>query len=129
MLHTFVYLYAIHMYIRMYICMYSHTHTLTHRFVQYAPTSLERSYKHDYLTEADMGVLIDLIVPETYAPLDGQGSSSESSTCHGCIFLEVEWAKTEGWWSGCVQCLMFMSEIEYLRLREVCAVMCCPADL
>ena len=57
------------------------THTHTHRFVQYVPTSLERSYKHDYLTEADMGVLIDLIVPETYSAPDGQGGSSELSLC------------------------------------------------
>lgn len=37
------------------------------RFVQYNPTSLERNYKHDLLTEVDLGVPIDLILPETYS--------------------------------------------------------------
>ena len=37
------------------------------RFVQYNPTSLERSYKYDLLTEHDLGVMIDLINPDAYA--------------------------------------------------------------
>ena len=36
------------------------------RFVEYKPTSLERSYKYDLLTEHDLGVNIDLINPDTY---------------------------------------------------------------
>ena len=38
----------------------------SNRFVQYKPTSLEKNYKHDLLTEHDLGVEIDLINPETY---------------------------------------------------------------
>ncbi|XP_014677153.1 PREDICTED: RNA polymerase II-associated factor 1 homolog [Priapulus caudatus] len=38
----------------------------SNRFVQYNPTSLERNYKHDLLTEHDLGVNIDLIDPDTY---------------------------------------------------------------
>ena len=37
------------------------------RFVQYNPTSLERNYKHDLLTEVDLGVPIDIILPEAYS--------------------------------------------------------------
>lgn len=40
---------------------------LSNRFVEYKPTSLERNYKHDLLTEHDLGVTIDLINPDTYA--------------------------------------------------------------
>ena len=36
------------------------------RFVQYNQTSLERTYKHELLTEHDLGVTIDLINPDTY---------------------------------------------------------------
>ncbi|XP_077996878.1 RNA polymerase II-associated factor 1 homolog isoform X2 [Glandiceps talaboti] len=36
------------------------------RFVQYNATSLERAYKHELLTEHDLGVTIDLINPLTY---------------------------------------------------------------
>jgi len=36
------------------------------RFIQYKPTSLERNTKNELLTEADLGVTIDLINPETY---------------------------------------------------------------
>jgi len=42
------------------------------RFVQYKPTSLEKNYKHEMLTEIDLGVNIDLIDPDTYA-LDPNG--------------------------------------------------------
>ena len=42
------------------------------RFVQYKPTSLEKNYKHEMLTEVDLGVNIDLIDPDTYA-LDPNG--------------------------------------------------------
>ncbi|KAJ8308672.1 hypothetical protein KUTeg_013546 [Tegillarca granosa] len=38
----------------------------SNRFVDYKPTSLERSYKYDLLTEHDLGVTIDLINPDTY---------------------------------------------------------------
>ena len=38
------------------------------RFVKYKQTSLERTYKHDLVTEHDLGVTIDLINPDTYAP-------------------------------------------------------------
>lgn len=37
------------------------------RFFQYKPTSLEKNYKHELLTEVDLGVNIDLIDPGTYA--------------------------------------------------------------
>lgn len=45
------------------------------RFVQYNPTSLERNYKYEVLTEHDLGVTIDLInrdlyQSDPYAPLD-----------------------------------------------------------
>lgn len=43
------------------------------RFIQYNPTSLERNYKHDVLTEVDLGVPIDLILPETYSSQDSTG--------------------------------------------------------
>ncbi|KAL9952382.1 hypothetical protein ACROYT_G039632 [Oculina patagonica] len=39
----------------------------SNRFVQYKPTSLEKNYKHEMLTEVDLGVNIDLIDPDTYA--------------------------------------------------------------
>lgn len=39
----------------------------SNRFVQYKPTSLERNYKYDLLTEHDLGVTIDLINPDIYA--------------------------------------------------------------
>ena len=38
----------------------------SNRFIQYKPTSLERTYKYDMLTEHDLGVTIDLINPDTY---------------------------------------------------------------
>lgn len=37
------------------------------RFFKYNPTSLERNYKYEVLTEHDLGVNIDLINRETYA--------------------------------------------------------------
>ncbi|GAB0093729.1 RNA polymerase II-associated factor 1 homolog [Sergentomyia squamirostris] len=36
------------------------------RFIQYNPTSLERNYKYDVLTEHDLGVTIDLINRDLY---------------------------------------------------------------
>ncbi|XP_067875242.1 RNA polymerase II-associated factor 1 homolog isoform X2 [Heterodontus francisci] len=36
------------------------------RFVQYKATSLEKQHKHELLTEPDLGVIIDLINPDTY---------------------------------------------------------------
>lgn len=41
-------------------------HQISFRFVEYKQTSLEKNYKHDLLTEQDLGVTIDLINPETY---------------------------------------------------------------
>ena len=41
--------------------------SLLFRFVQYKPTSLEKNYKHELLTDVDLGVNIDLIDPDTYA--------------------------------------------------------------
>lgn len=38
----------------------------TNRFVQYNPTSLERNYKYEVLTEHDLGVTIDLINRDLY---------------------------------------------------------------
>lgn len=43
------------------------------RFIQYNPTSLERNHKHELLTEVDLGVPIDLILPETYTTSDPGG--------------------------------------------------------
>lgn len=37
------------------------------RFIQYNPTSLERNYKYEVLTEHDLGVTIDLINRKTYS--------------------------------------------------------------
>ncbi|GLG96208.1 Rna polymerase ii-associated factor 1-like protein [Gryllus bimaculatus] len=37
------------------------------RFIQYNPTSLERNYKYEVLTEHDLGVTIDLINKDTYS--------------------------------------------------------------
>ncbi|CAG9860698.1 unnamed protein product [Phyllotreta striolata] len=37
------------------------------RFIQYNPTSLERNYKYEVLTEHDLGVSIDLINKDIYA--------------------------------------------------------------
>lgn len=37
------------------------------RFIQYNPTSLERNYKYEVLTEHDLGVNIDLINRDIYA--------------------------------------------------------------
>jgi len=36
------------------------------RFINYNPTSLERNYKYELLTEHDLGVTIDLINPDIY---------------------------------------------------------------
>lgn len=40
----------------------------TDRFIQYNPTSLERNYKFEVLTEHDLGVTIDLINRDLYQP-------------------------------------------------------------
>lgn len=37
------------------------------RFIEYNPTSLERNYKYEVLTEHDLGVTIDLINKDLYA--------------------------------------------------------------
>ena len=55
------------------------------RFIDYAPTSLERNYKYELLTEHDLGVHVDLILPEAYGemgervPPEGSASASSSS--------------------------------------------------
>ena len=36
------------------------------RFINYQPTSLERSYRHELLTEHDLGIAVDLILPDAY---------------------------------------------------------------
>ena len=47
------------------------------RFIAYAPTSLERHYKYELLTETDLGVHVDLILPEAYErPPDDYVSSN-----------------------------------------------------
>ncbi|KAB7502758.1 RNA polymerase II-associated factor 1-like protein, partial [Armadillidium nasatum] len=43
----------------------------SNRYVQYKPTSLEKNYKYEVLTEHDLGVSIDLINPEAYAVIPG----------------------------------------------------------
>lgn len=45
------------------------------RFIQYNPTSLERNHKHELQTEVDLGVPIDLILPEAYTGTDSGGES------------------------------------------------------
>lgn len=40
---------------------------LPSRFIQYNPTSLERNYRYEVLTEHDLGVSIDLINKDIYA--------------------------------------------------------------
>ena len=52
---------------------YCHAYCAYFRFIQYNPTSLERSHKHDLLTEVDLGVPIDLILPDTYPGHDHDG--------------------------------------------------------
>ena len=47
-------------------------------FIQYHSTSLERGHKHDLLTEVDLGVPIDLILPETYSRTE---AASKFSIC------------------------------------------------
>jgi len=51
----------------------------SNRFVSYKPTSLEKMFKHDLLTEHDLGVTIDLINPDTYA-----------STASSALYLQLE---------------------------------------
>lgn len=41
--------------------------------MEYKPTSLEKSYKYDLLTESDLGVKIDLINPESYVSTSDSG--------------------------------------------------------
>lgn len=59
------------------------------RFVQYKPTSLEKNYKHELLTEVDLGVNIDLIDPDTYAiNQDGMVFYSHCLDCY-IMFLNI----------------------------------------
>lgn len=41
------------------------------RFISYKPTTLERNYKYEVLTEHDLGVTIDLIDKDAYTPQFG----------------------------------------------------------
>lgn len=61
-------------------CNHSSFSFYVHSFIQYNSTSLERGHKHDLLTEVDLGVPIDLILPETYTNTDQTG------TC-ACMFV------------------------------------------
>lgn len=53
--------------------------------MQYKPTSLEKNYKHELLTEVDLGVNIDLIDPDTYAI--NQDGTVLYSHCLDCVIL------------------------------------------
>jgi RNA polymerase II-associated factor 1 len=44
------------------------------RYIQYNPTSLERNHNHELLTEVDLGIPIDLVLPETYENNDPSAS-------------------------------------------------------
>ena len=56
-------------------------------FIQYHSTSLERGHKHDLLTEVDLGVPIDLILPETYSKTEP--ASEFVCTCTLCYSMFV----------------------------------------
>ena len=62
--------------------LYTHMHVIIYyilcSFIQYHSTSLERGHKHDLLTEVDLGVPIDLILPETYSRTE---AASKFSIC------------------------------------------------
>ena len=47
------------------------------RFTKYKATSLEKEFKHDLLTEYDLGVTIDLITPDAYGPGAGRDPEDE----------------------------------------------------
>ena len=53
-------------YVILMINVFLHIHVTIYRFVQYNPTSLERNYKHELLTETDLGITIDLINQDAY---------------------------------------------------------------
>ena len=54
-------------------------------FIQYNSTSLERGHKHDLLTEVDLGVPIDLILPETYSKTEPASKFVHSAVvCCAC---------------------------------------------
>ena len=50
------------------------------RFIDYAPTSLERNYKYELLTEHDLGVHVDLILPEAYEKPEEQVNQLSKTT-------------------------------------------------
>ena len=62
---------------------------LLSRYVQYNPTSLERSYKFELLTEHDLGVPIDLIDPEAYR-IDPNGKAVRTTQYRYFSYLETE---------------------------------------
>lgn len=37
------------------------------RFIDYNPTSLESTHRHELLTEHDLGIHVDIILPDAYA--------------------------------------------------------------
>lgn len=45
---------------------FSQIHILIYRFITYKPSSLEKNFKYELLTEPDLNVKIDLINPMTY---------------------------------------------------------------
>ena len=56
------------------------------RFVRYKPTSLEKNYRWDLLTEHDVGVEIDLINPEAYASSGRKLTAVERITNYRLLF-------------------------------------------
>lgn len=40
----------------------------SNRFVEYSTTSLEKNYKYEILTEIDLGVDVELVIPNFYDP-------------------------------------------------------------
>ena len=60
--------------------------------MEYKPTSLEKNYKHEMLTEVDLGVNIDLIDPDTYA-LDPNGKFCCYKLYFSCFIFYVVWVK------------------------------------
>ena len=52
------------------------------RFVNYKATSLEKDYKFELQTESDMGITVDLVLPDAYAlPL----GMTQEEVCMQCV--------------------------------------------
>ena len=56
------------------------------RFIDYKPTSLERNYKYEILTEHDLGVAVDLILPDAYS----QQNALEDSVFGGDVLAHLD---------------------------------------